>query len=276
MGDRGQGSQVRAVIRATFNAAAPHFEDERLFFWGAVGGRTVELAGLEPGNEVLDVCCGAGASALQAAQRVGPRGRVVGIDLADLLLARARVKARGLGLCNVEFVAGDMAALAVRDSSVDAVLCVLGLYYAPDQHRALIELWRVVKPGGVLAVTVWGRRSLEPAQSLFLDTVADVRPDLDARSTTVASRLGDPALLGAALAQVGATGACVVEEVLAHACTPSDFWAVVLGSGYRVSLDAMDRADVERVRRGTLQRLRDAEVGTVTSDVLYACARKAG
>ena len=173
---------VKALIRATFNAAAKYFDDAPLFFWDHCGTRTVELAGVAPGNRVLDVCCGTGASALPAAQRVGPTGRVVGVDLAEQLLVRARAKARERGLDNVEFTEGDMTRLDVADNSMDVVVCVLGLYFAQDQPSAVAELWRVVRPGGTLAVTTWGRRALEPANTMYLEAVAAERPDLDARS----------------------------------------------------------------------------------------------
>lgn len=268
------GPSRRAVIRATFNAAAPHFDGDPLFFWDAVGQRTVELAGIEPGSRVLDVCCGTGASALPAAERVGPGGSVVGVDLADRLLARGRAKAHRRGFRNIDFVAGDMEGLDVPDACMDTVLCVLGLYYALDHRRALAELWRVVKPGGVLAVTVWGRRSLEPGQSLFLEAVDAVRPDLVATAAGPEQRLGDPGLLRDTFRAAGAQRLRIVEEELVRPCAPSDFWSIVIGSGYRVSLDAMHGADVARVRLGLRQRLEEQGVEAVTSDVLYAAARK--
>ncbi len=170
-------SVVRSAIRATFNASAPYFDAEPLFFWDVVGRRTVELADIAVGSRVLDVCCGTGASAIPAATEVGPTGSVLGVDLADRLLARARAKAHALRLANVEFVPGDMEYLDLPDAGFDVVVCVLGLYYAQDPVRALAELWRVLRPGGTLAVTVWGERSLEPAQTQFLRAVADEQPD---------------------------------------------------------------------------------------------------
>jgi ubiquinone/menaquinone biosynthesis C-methylase UbiE len=267
-------SRVRSAIRATFNAAAPHFDAEPLFFWDVVGRRTVELADIAVGGRVLDVCCGTGASAIPAAQRVGPSGTVVGVDLADRLLARGRSKAYALGLRNVKFVGGDMEELDFPDVSMDAVLCVLGLYYAQAPQSAIDKLWRLVKPGGLLAITVWGRRSLEPGQTLYLDAVAEERPDIEARFVDPASRLGDSTLLRDALRRSCSAEPTIVEEVLAHAYTPADFWAVVLGSGYRISLDAMGPAAAERVRIALRHRMESAHVSEVISDVLYAIVRK--
>ena len=84
--------QVKAKAAATYDAAADHFDDEPLGFWERIGRRTVERLALSAGANVLDVGCGTGASALPAAQAVGPNGIVVGVDLSVRLLDRARVK----------------------------------------------------------------------------------------------------------------------------------------------------------------------------------------
>jgi ubiquinone/menaquinone biosynthesis C-methylase UbiE len=77
----------------TYNAAADHFDDSPLAFWDRYGRATVERLRLKRGSAVLDVGCGSGASAIPAAKIVGPQGRVVGVDLAERLLAMAREKA---------------------------------------------------------------------------------------------------------------------------------------------------------------------------------------
>jgi ubiquinone/menaquinone biosynthesis C-methylase UbiE len=77
---------------ATYNAAADHFDDGPLAFWDRYGRRTVDRLCLAPGSSLLDVGCGSGASAIPAAINVGPEGRVIGIDLAERLLAITRLK----------------------------------------------------------------------------------------------------------------------------------------------------------------------------------------
>lgn len=267
-------SVVRSAIRATFNAAAPHFDAEPLFFWDAVGRRTVELAGIARGSRVLDVCCGTGASALPAAAEVGPTGSVIAVDLADRLLTRGRAKARALHLDNVEFTPGDMEALRLPDACADVVLCVLGLYYAQDPPRALAELWRVLRPGGTLAVTLWGERALEPGQTLFLSAVADERPEFDSRAPRHTSRLGDPSALTEAFQLAGVHDPTILQETLVHPCTPDDFWTIVLGSGYRIALDAMGPTGAARVRTSLHTRMQRGDVHELTSDVMYARVRK--
>src|SRR5215207_9951471 len=78
----------KARAAAAYNAAADLYDDPRLSFWDRFGRRTVERLDLAPGSMVLDLCCGSGASALPAAEQVGPGGRVLGVERADPPLSR--------------------------------------------------------------------------------------------------------------------------------------------------------------------------------------------
>jgi ubiquinone/menaquinone biosynthesis C-methylase UbiE len=93
-----------------------------------------------------------------AADRVGPDGGVVATDLSQKMLDAARHEAEQRGARNVAFERVDAEELAFPDASFDAVLCVLGLMYPADPPRAIEQAYRVLKPGGRLAVCVWGRR----------------------------------------------------------------------------------------------------------------------
>src|SRR5215470_8786517 len=94
-------AQARAAT--TYNAAADRYDDPANTFWARFGRRTIERLQLRPGQRVLDVCCGAGASAIPAAEAVGAEGRVLGVDLAENLIALARRKAESLGLAHASF-----------------------------------------------------------------------------------------------------------------------------------------------------------------------------
>lgn len=141
---------------ATYNAAADFYDHPTNTFWERYGRRTIEKLGLKPGARVLDVCCGSGASAIPAAQVVGPEGSVTGVDLAENLLKLARNKASQLGLTNIEFQSGDLTALQFPDESFDAVVCVFGIFFVPDMEAAVRELRRVLSADGHLAITTWG------------------------------------------------------------------------------------------------------------------------
>src|SRR5215475_15688657 len=98
--------EARARAIATYNSASDYYDDAALSFWDRYGRRTVERLSLQPDAHVLDVCAGSGASALPAAERVAPDGRVLAVDLAVGLLDLARAKAERHGLSNIEFRVG--------------------------------------------------------------------------------------------------------------------------------------------------------------------------
>src|SRR5262245_5970796 len=148
--------EASAKATATYNAASDHYDEPALSFWDRYGRRTVERLSLKPGEQVLDVCAGSGASALPAAERVAPDGRVLAVDLAEGLLDLAREKAVRLGLSNIEFRVGDFEELDLPDQSFDAVICVFGIFFVPDMPQAVRELWRMIRPRGQLAITTWG------------------------------------------------------------------------------------------------------------------------
>ena len=116
-------------------------------------GNPVALASLAPGETVLDLGSGAGFDCFLAAERVGPTGRVIGVDMTPEMVEKARANALRGGFANVEFRLGEIEALPVADAGVDAVIsnCVLNL--SADRPRVLAEAMRVLKPGGRVMIS---------------------------------------------------------------------------------------------------------------------------
>lgn len=263
-----------ARTKAVFNAASDHFDAPALSFWNRFGQQTIERLSLREGDHVLDVCCGTGASAIPAAVSVGPTGQVLGIDLAESLLELARNKSRQLGLENIEFRYGDFENLGLPNESFDAIVCVFGIFFVPDMLAAVRELWRMVRPGGKLAITSWGEKVFEPANQNLWDIIEALRPDLG-RKITPWERINDPASLQSLLEAGGATHVEVFAEAGTHKlATPSDWWTMILGGGLRGTIDQLDPAGRERVRQANLHFLRTNEVHSLEVNVLYAVAQK--
>jgi SAM-dependent methyltransferase len=115
------------------------------------GELVVDRAGVEPGNDVLDVACGTGNATIPAAKA---GARVTGLDFAPALLEVAREQAAD-AMVEIDFVEGDAQELPFGDASFDAVVSTFGHMFAPDHARAAAEMKRVLRPGGAIAVACW-------------------------------------------------------------------------------------------------------------------------
>jgi len=149
----------RRIQRYGWDKAAQYYED----FWHEqlkpAQDLLLELADLQPGEQVLDIACGTGLVSFEAADRIGNKGHLTGTDISDKMVEMASALATQKGVKTACFERMDAEELTCDDGTFDAALCALGLMYVPDPAKALSEMYRVLKPAGRAVAAVWGKRT---------------------------------------------------------------------------------------------------------------------
>jgi SAM-dependent methyltransferase len=260
-------SDERAAMVHAFDAAATDFDRLAEHLWDRIGRATADAARLQPGERVLDACCGTGASARPAAAAVGPDGRVDAVDLSAPMIEV------------LNRAAADLPQLRGHASNVldwpeggyDAVLCALGIFFFPDMAAGTGALVGRARPGGRVVATIWRRGAMEAAGLHLGQAVAAVRdsPPPGPRPPHLVDRVStSAATFGAWLTERGLdhVAVTVVEQHLPM--TEDLAWLVITGSGFRAALAPLTKAEVEAVRQAYLGRLRSAGVERLDATVL--------
>ncbi|MBL8861651.1 MAG: class I SAM-dependent methyltransferase [Planctomycetes bacterium] len=262
---------VRAQ-REAWSAAAPgwdrgfaHFEA----FAGRLGAELARRAGVAPGLRVLDVGCGHGEPALTIARLVGPAGEVVGVDLAEPMIERARERAQAAGLSNARFHAREAADL-VGLGTFDAAVSRFALMLTPDPAAVARAVRGVLRPGGRFAACVWGGETEVPFCTLTLGVLQHALglppPALGAPGPLALGRSG---ALADALARGGFRDVveteCTVEPRFASVADAASFYLEGSGGVQRAlaGRPAADRARLEAELVRALSAWRGADGAVV-------------
>lgn len=262
---------LRDIIEA-FDRRAGHYARNQWHRHSAE--RLVRLCRLEPGMRVLDAATGTGFAALAAARAVGPRGRVVGVDVSQGMLHEARAALQAAAVQNLDLLGADAAALPqFADHGFDAVTCACGLLYMPVA-QALREWHRLLRPGGVMAFSAM-RAGSPPAARLFRECAAGF-------GVTLADPCAPLGSEGAARRALEAAGFAVVE--ILH--EPVEFsagdlalaWESNSRSAAYVEVGRLHPAQIEELRNRYLERLALEEQRDAAAlrrvDVIYALGRR--
>jgi ubiquinone/menaquinone biosynthesis C-methylase UbiE len=168
----------RRVQRYGWDLAADDYEPLWQRQLAEAQAAMMALASPAPGDRVLDIACGTGLVAFDAARAVGPDGHVLGVDLSGRMVSFAEQRAREVNLSNCRFERMDAETLDLPDGKFDVVLCALGLMYMPDPEQAVREMRRVLRPGGRISLAVWGERSKCGWSALFPIIDAEVASEV--------------------------------------------------------------------------------------------------
>ena len=227
-------------IAGAFGRAAPGYD--AVAFFHAFGVRLVALAAIPWAARVLDVACGRGAALFTAANAVGPRGQVVGIDHAEGMVEATAAECARRGLSHVTVRRMDAEEHDFPDDHFDRVLCGFGVFFFPHPYRALAEFRRVLAPGGRLGLSTWGQNDhrwdwlddlirpyLPPKPEPPKDATDDPKPDFR-----------KPEGLRAFLSREGFADIQVVTDEDEHLyASPAQWWAELWTHGARIFLEAI-------------------------------------
>jgi O-methyltransferase/aklanonic acid methyltransferase len=271
-----QASQIGAI--GVFNRAASNYDSHGPRFFSQLGRRLVEVARVTPGTKVLDIAAGRGAVLFPAADQVGPKGSVVGIDLAENMVVETKGEIERTRRQNVRMLQMSADQLDFPDASFDFVLCGFALWFFPKPEITLQEIFRVLEPGGCLALTtwdkncpflVWVRREIQ----------ASLPPEAPPPSqATDRPRFDAPEKIEPALRQVGFTDIEIrAEERDFVYATDDDWWASLWSHGIRSRFERLEPAALEKLKSemiGKVQVMKQADGIHTLWRALFARAHK--
>jgi SAM-dependent methyltransferase len=210
-----QRPDLRRQLHGMWAAVAPSWGEHADYAdtrGAAITAAMLERSAPRPGERVLELACGAGGVGIAAARLVGPAGEVVVSDVAAEMTAIAGARAAALGLGNVRTLTLDLDDLDQPDRAYDVVLCREGLMFALDPAHALAEIRRVLRPGGRVALAVWGPRDRNPWLSVVFDAVgAQLGAPVPPPGIPGPFALDDPDRLARLLAGAGLADVAVTE-----------------------------------------------------------------
>jgi SAM-dependent methyltransferase len=261
-----------------FSRAATIYDRVGPRFFPYFGQRLVERAHVTPGADVLDVAAGRGAVLFAAAQQVGLKGQVRGIDLSAGMVRETLAEIRDAGLEHVTMQQMDAEQLDFPAAAFDRVLCGFALWFFPQPQRALCEFFRVLRPDGRVGLTTWAEDDpyLTWCQREFAASLPPQAPP--SPGGPEAPRFDTPARLEAALQQAGFVDIHITTEEANYVFTQDeDWWTSLWAAGHRRRLEQLEAAVLAQVKADMLRRvevLKQADGIHILRHVLYAVGTK--
>jgi ubiquinone/menaquinone biosynthesis C-methylase UbiE len=240
-----QAAEIWSRAATTYGQVGPSF-------FSYFGGKLVELAPIPTGGRVLDVATGRGALLFSALEKVGSTGEVIGIDYSPGMVELTAAEVAARGITNARVLRMDAGHLQFDDETFDCVLCGFALFFVPDLARALAGFHRVLKPGGVLAVSTWTKWD---ERWKWLD---EMRP-----APTPPDNHGGPSLhteegMQEVMRDAGFTRIKVVEETKEFFYdAEEEWWQTMWSHGARFELEGVSPEEQERIRTEAFEKIRE-------------------
>lgn len=163
-------TQRKAQIKKTFDTVAEGYGSTGMEFFHHAAAQLPGIFQLRGDEQILDVATGTGIAATAIAPHV-PRGKVIGIDLSEAMLAQAKARAQNLGISNLELCSMDMQNIGFADGHFDAANCSFGIFFLPDMAGLLRHIASKVKPAGQVVASTFYEGAFQPNVDLFFERI---------------------------------------------------------------------------------------------------------
>ncbi|GLV55285.1 methyltransferase [Dictyobacter sp. S3.2.2.5] len=247
----------KARVADFYSRVATTYDEIGPAVFATFGQRVIERAAIPPGARVLDIAAGKGANLFAAAEKVGPTGQVIGIDIAPAMVQQVQESIRLRGLTQAAMQLMDAEQLTFADASFDYVLCNFAIFFFPHLQQALTEFLRVLRPGGTFAVTLPGggdprwRWYNEMIGTYYQQEQIDLPPLL-----ANAQPLPDLGSFTQLMGQIGFTSVHhSVEEAEFVYASEQEWWEARWTHGERYPLENMPPLMLERFKAEVFKRM---------------------
>lgn len=259
-------------VRKVFDCAASQYGEGSCSFFNYFGKQLVKHVPVAANWQALDIATGKGAVLFPLAEKVGPSGKVVGIDISKQMLEETSITIQKRDVDWIDLVHMDAEQLDFPDNSFDAIFCGFALFFFPSMSKALSEFKRVLKPEGFLAVSTWGNDS-------GLDALVNTEINNLRKTKSLAiNPLWSMHALQNALEKADFKNVKIIDETIEFLHnTPEDWWKSLWAHGTRAKFEQLTPQQLSDLQENVMNKVKASEKENGLREklqVFYGIARK--